>query len=64
MSLNAKIIVLNENITSLVDHEKHLTSSHFLQFISTLKKFDYFSQHLEEEEMVKQNSTEYDLLWK
>jgi hypothetical protein len=64
MSLNGKIIVLNEDITSFVDHEKQLTSSHFLKFISTLKKFDYFTQHLQEEEEVKQNSTEYDFLWK
>ena len=47
MSLNAKIILLNEDITSFVDHEKHLTSSHFLKFVSILKKFDYFSQNLE-----------------
>jgi hypothetical protein len=64
MSLNAKIIELNEDITNFLGHEKQLTSSHFLKFISTLKKFYHFSQHFQEEEEVKQNSNEYDFLWK
>ena len=32
--------------------------------MSTLKKFDLFNQHFEEEEEHKSNSTEYDFLWK
>jgi hypothetical protein len=64
MSLNAKIIELNEEITKFVSHEKLHTSSNFLRFISTLKKIDYFAQHLSKEEEVKQNSTDFDFLWK
>ena len=47
MSVNAKIIELNEEITSFVDHAKYFTSAHFLKFISILKKFDMFNKHLE-----------------
>ena len=32
--------------------------------MSTLKKFDLFNEHLQQEEEQKQNSTEYDFLWK
>jgi hypothetical protein len=50
MSVNARIIELNDEITSFVDHVKQFTSSQFLQFISILKKFDIFSNHLQQEE--------------
>ena len=64
MSVNARIIELNDDITSFVDHVKQFTSSQFLKFISILKKFDFFSSHLLEVEEQKYNSTEYDFLWK
>ena len=53
MTLNAKIIELSEDITNFNGHDKQLTSSHFLKFISILRKFDIFTQHLEEVEEVK-----------
>ena len=53
MSCNSKIIELNKKITNFVGNEKQLTSSNFLKFISTLKKFENFSQHLDEVEEVK-----------
>ena len=64
MSLNARIIEINEEVASFLDHEKHFTSARFLQFVSTLKKFDFFVRHLDQEEEEKENSTEYDFLWK
>ena len=53
MSVNAKIIELNEEITSFVDHAKQFTSAHFLKFISTLKKFGMFTKHLQSDEEQK-----------
>jgi hypothetical protein len=35
-----------------------------LRFVSTLKKFELFNEHLQQEEEQKQNSSEYDFLWK
>ena len=46
MSVNARIIDVNDEITSLVDHVKQFTSSQFLKFISILKMFDFFSSFL------------------
>ena len=34
MSVNAKIIELNEKVTSFIDHEKQFTSAKFLKFVS------------------------------
>ena len=53
MSVNARIIELNDDITSFVDHVKQFTSSQLLKFISILKKFDFFSRHLLEVEEQK-----------
>ena len=53
MSLNARIIELNDEISSFVDHVKQFTSTQFLQFISILKKFNIFSSHLGQEEEQK-----------
>ena len=53
MSLNDKIIELNDDIGSFINHEKLIASSHFLKFISTLKNFYNLSQHLDEVEEVK-----------
>jgi hypothetical protein len=64
MSVNARIIELNDDITSFMDHVNQFMSSKFLKFISILKKFDFFSSHLLEVEEQKYNSTEYDFLWK
>ncbi len=64
MSLNAKIIRLNDEITNFIGHEKQLTPTHFLKFIPILSKFEILSQLLVQEEKLKQNSTEYDFLWK
>ena len=50
MSVNARIIELNDEITFFTDHVKQFTSTQFLKFISILKKFDFFSTHLQEEE--------------
>jgi hypothetical protein len=46
MSMKARIIELNDDINSFVDHIKQFTSSQFLKFISILKKIDFFSSHL------------------
>ena len=64
MSLNAKIIELTEELNSFIEHEKEFTSIKFLRFISMIKKFDLFDHLLMQEEEQKQNSTEYDFLWK
>jgi hypothetical protein len=53
MSVNARIIELNDEITSFLDHAKLFTSAQFLQFVSILKKFDIFSSHLGQEEEQK-----------
>ena len=53
MSLNAKIIELNEEASSFLDHEKQFSSSQFLRFVSTLKKFDLFNEVLQQEEEQK-----------
>ena len=53
MSVNARIIELNDDITSLADHVKQFTSSQFLKFISILKKFDFFASHFQQEEEQK-----------
>ena len=53
MSVNARIIELNDDITSFIDHVKQFTSSQFLKFISILKKFDFFNSHLQEVEEQK-----------
>ena len=50
MSVSARIFELSDEITSFTDHVKQLTSTQFLKFISILKKFDFFSSHLQEEE--------------
>jgi hypothetical protein len=53
MSVNARIIELNDEITSFVDHVKQFTSTQFLKFVSILKKFDLFNSHLQQEEEQK-----------
>ena len=53
MSVNARIIELNDEITSFLDHVKQFTSTKFLQFTSILKKFDFFNNHLLQEEEQK-----------
>jgi hypothetical protein len=53
MSVNARIIELNDEITSFVDHVKQFTSTPFLKFIQILKKFDIFNRHLDQEEEEK-----------
>jgi hypothetical protein len=53
MSVNARIIELNDDINSFVEDVKQFTSSQFLKFISILKKFDFFSSHLLEVEEQK-----------
>ena len=53
MSLNTKIIEFSEEITNFVNHENKQFSSRFLKFISTLKKFEMFTEHLDQEEEQK-----------
>jgi hypothetical protein len=65
MTINEKIVGLSEDINSFKNQEKPYKSADFLQFVSTLKKFGKFKQKLKMEvEGQKQNSTEYDFLWK
>jgi hypothetical protein len=42
----------------------HFSLKDFLQLIRVLKKFKAFASHLEQEEELKENSTEFDFLWK
>ena len=65
MAINDKILRLSDDIAGFKNQEKPYKSADFLRFISTLKKFGRFKQELEMEvEEEKQNSTEYDFLWK
>ncbi len=64
-SINEKILGLTEDIAAFKNQEKPYKSADFLNFLSTLNKFGKFKQQLEMEvEEQKQNSTEYDFLWK
>ncbi len=64
MSLQAKIIELTKDVTLFLDNEKQYSSSQFLRFISALKKIGTINEHLHDEEEHKQNSSEYEFLWK
>ncbi len=65
MAINEKIVGLTEDIAAFKNQEKPYKSADFLIFVSSLKKFSKFKQELQMEvEEQKQNSTEYDFLWK
>ena len=64
MSLQAKIIELTKDVTQFLDNEKQYSSSQFLRFISALKKIGTVNEHLDDEEEHKQNSSEYEFMWK
>ncbi len=63
-SINEYIVILTDDLSGFLTQEKSYTSSEFLKFVSTLKRFGAFNEHLKSEmEEQKQNSTEYDFIW-
>ncbi len=50
MSLNSKIIELNDEINSFIENEKQLNSSQFLKFITNLIKYDNLNRQIHDEE--------------
>ena len=64
MSLQAKIIELTKDVTQFLDNEIQYSSSQSLRFFSVLKKIGTLNEHLHDEEEHKQNSSEYEFLWK
>jgi hypothetical protein len=49
MSTNARIVELNDNVYSLINHERPYTASEFLKIASSLKKFGTFNSILSQE---------------
>jgi hypothetical protein len=62
MTLNSKIIELNDEINSFIENEKQLNSSQFLKFITNLIKYDNLNRQIHDEEEKKE--VYYDFLWK
>ena len=64
MSINEKLVNCTDDLSAFLNLEKCFKSSEFLRFVSILKRFGAFNQHLQSEvEEQKSNSTEYDFLW-
>ncbi len=64
MSVNEKMIGLNDEISRFMNPEMQFSLTDFLRLIRVLKKFKVFSTHLDQEEEHKENSSEFDFLWK
>jgi hypothetical protein len=53
MTLQAKIIAINKEVTEFLDHEKQYSSSKFLKLISVLKNIGKVNEDMNDEEELK-----------
>jgi hypothetical protein len=49
MSINEKLVDCTEDLAAFLNQEKSFKSSDFLRFVSILKRFGAFNQHLQSE---------------